>query len=972
MWKLALAGSGSLCLAGASVAQIATDGTVGPASNLAGPNFAITPGLGRQVGRNLFHSFSTFSIKPGETATFSGPANVRNVMSRVTGGTPTNISGTLRCSISNANMYLVNPAGVMFGPGASLDVSGSFVASTAEIVHLKDGGRFSAANPTDTILTSANPAAFGFLTARPKQIVVNGDLDTDAPTVLEGAPRKSIALIGGDIRLSRAEIQAPSGRVHLISVGSSGEVRGDPASPKQSQEPAGFATLGNIQMTDETLVTSNSASAVDPPGRISIKGQSLRMNGESAIAVTSADADAVGPGIDVDVRGRIELADISGMATVVVGAGRGGDIGVAAGEVVSSNVDLADDFSGISALTFDAGAGGLVRIRADLVDVGPSSIIGTVANGAGDAGNVDIRADTVFVRGESALIGSRPVSPSALGRAGSVRVRARSMQVRDGGGIVSRAVREGLSGDLTIVADRLLVDGDGAFITAEGTPGPGRTGLTISGTTLTFSNGASVDATSDTGEVGQLTINATELSVRSATIAATSIQSGGGTISIASRNMTLEGSDEIPGLITATNVGPGQGGAIRIDTERLVLRNNGGIVSGTGRFDLTQFDQTGGPGSSIRIFTNELTLFGGSVISAQTVASAGPAGSIQIQAQRIELSDTAAIVAPSFALPNDPRGGRGGDVVINTDVLQFNGGGDVVVSTNSSGDAGNVRIRARHIDMVGRGPSGVMGILSTSSINQARLDPLQVLTDPYGSGGTIDIRAASLSLSRNARITSESLTTARAGNVLIAADDLSLRSGAIIATSGGDFADGGGISITATRALNLESSAITAQAANNILFAKDGGNVVIRAGKQVYLRNSTLTAEAGNNGGNIDIDPDFVILSNSTIIANAVLGDGGDINIAPDQVFLQSTGSTIESRSVRGQPGTISITQVETDVSGALLPFTNTLVDAARQLKETCQRRLTERFSSFIVQGRGGVMPDPTNPMQSQTAEPDR
>src|SRR4051812_19721586 len=95
-----------------SAGQIATDGTVGPAKFLQGPNFAIGSGLGRQVGKNLFHSFSTFNIKQGETATFSGPGNVGNVIARVTGGQPSAIAGTLGCSIPDANLYLVNPAGV--------------------------------------------------------------------------------------------------------------------------------------------------------------------------------------------------------------------------------------------------------------------------------------------------------------------------------------------------------------------------------------------------------------------------------------------------------------------------------------------------------------------------------------------------------------------------------------------------------------------------------------------------------------------------------------------------------------------------------------------------------------------------------------------------------------------------------------------------------------------------------------------
>jgi filamentous hemagglutinin family protein len=946
-------------------AQIATDGTLGAPTTLQGPSIAIPRTLGRQVGGNLFHSFRTFNIKAGEAATFSGPSNVSNVLSRVTGGTPSSVHGTLRCSIANANLYLINPAGVMFGPGASLDVSGSVVVSTADVVKLKDGGRFSALNPRDTVLTSANPAAFGFLTPTPKQIVVRSDSSNDAATLLRGAPRKAVALVVGALRFNRAQIQAPSGRIHLISVGSAGDVLGDPASPTQSQDVSAFAHLGNVTVADETAIVSEPSSPLDLPGRISIKAHDVHMDSESGVAVSIGDTDATGPAIDVHARGTISMHDDSGMVTLNTGAGNGGDVGIVADRIVASNASSGGDISGISAITFDAGAGGSLRIRADSLEVGTTSLIGTVANGAGNAGNVDIVAGSIRVQGDSAVLGSRPVNPDALGRAGNVTLRARRIEIRNGGGVVSRAVREGLSGDLTISAHRLVVDGNGAAISAEGTPGPGRTGLTINAASMTLSRGASVDATSDTGAVGQLNLNVSALLVRGATIAATSLQGGGGTITIESQRITLESAAGTVGLISTTNLGPGRGGAIRINTDQLILRDNAGIISGTGQFDAPQFDHIGGPGSNIDIRTRDLTMTGGAIIAAQTIASAGSAGSIQIQARSISLFDRSSIVAPSLATAGDPRGGAGGDVVIRADSLRFNGGGDIVVSTTSSGNAGNVRIDAQTIDITGRGPVEPLGILSTSSINNGRLDPLQILTDPYGAGGTIDIRTTSLRLRNGARITSESLTTAKAGNVLVTADDVSLESASIIATSGGDFADGGNIAINAGRALNLDSSGITARAASNVLFAKDGGNVVIRAGKQVYLRNSALTAEAGNNGGNIDIDPDFVILNNSVIVANAVLGNGGDINIDPDQVFLQSAGSMIESRSVRGRAGTITITQVETDVSGALLPFANSLVDAARQLKETCQRRLTESFSSFIVQGRGGIMPDPTNLMGS-------
>src|SRR4051794_8329980 len=109
-------------IARAASGQIVTDTTLGKsAKTLAGPDFKISADLGKRAGKNLFHSFSTFNVNGGETARFTGPAGVKNVLARVTGGTPSGIAGTIRCSIPNANFYLINPAGMAFLPGAQLD-----------------------------------------------------------------------------------------------------------------------------------------------------------------------------------------------------------------------------------------------------------------------------------------------------------------------------------------------------------------------------------------------------------------------------------------------------------------------------------------------------------------------------------------------------------------------------------------------------------------------------------------------------------------------------------------------------------------------------------------------------------------------------------------------------------------------------------------------------------------------------------
>jgi len=141
---------------GEGIAQIATDGSAGPKLDLPRPDYDIGADLGRRAGRNLFHSFERFSLDAGERATFSGPDDIRNVISRVTGGARSDIDGTLRSTIPGADFYFLNPAGVMFGPNASLDLQGSFHVSTA--TNCASPTVSSSAPPTSPPAPSPSPA----------------------------------------------------------------------------------------------------------------------------------------------------------------------------------------------------------------------------------------------------------------------------------------------------------------------------------------------------------------------------------------------------------------------------------------------------------------------------------------------------------------------------------------------------------------------------------------------------------------------------------------------------------------------------------------------------------------------------------------------------------------------------------------------------------------------------------------------
>lgn len=117
-------------LSSAVSAQIATDGSVGPALELTGPAYQIGHDLGSRVGDNLFHSFQRFNIQSGESATFTGPDSISSVISRVTGGEFSTINGLLRSEVGQADFYFLNLAGVLFGPNAQIDLPAAFHVAT--------------------------------------------------------------------------------------------------------------------------------------------------------------------------------------------------------------------------------------------------------------------------------------------------------------------------------------------------------------------------------------------------------------------------------------------------------------------------------------------------------------------------------------------------------------------------------------------------------------------------------------------------------------------------------------------------------------------------------------------------------------------------------------------------------------------------------------------------------------------------
>ena len=177
-------------------------------------------------------------------------AGIENILSRVTGGQRSDIDG--HCGLDGtaaegAHLYLLNPSGVMFGPNARLDINGSFHVSTADYLRLADGARFFARLGEKSTLTVAPPVAFGFLGPTPAAITVKGSL----LTVSEG---KAMAVVGGGIQVVGGQLVAPSGRVQLASVASSGEVLASPLEMEPDLQVNAFTRLGSLTLEQNALL----------------------------------------------------------------------------------------------------------------------------------------------------------------------------------------------------------------------------------------------------------------------------------------------------------------------------------------------------------------------------------------------------------------------------------------------------------------------------------------------------------------------------------------------------------------------------------------------------------------------------------------------------------------------------------------------------------------------------------------------
>ena len=453
-------------------ADIVLDGTLGHSGPLSGPKFAIGAELGQQHGGNLFHSFSHFDIHLGESATFSGPNTVKNVISRVTGGTASDINGLLRSSIPNADFYFMNPAGVMFGEYAQLDVQGAFHVSTADYLRLGDGGQFDAVQPNNSLLTVAPPTAFGFLDPNYAPISVRG-------SELRVPDTQTLSVIAGDINLTQGSLHAPAGRIHLASIASAGEVSVNPETAPLDT----FAKLGQIKLSQSTL--GNETYDFEGAQRIYIRGGQFWVEDSVINAKINTRRDQVSK-IVISSRDAVTLQQDAIIATDSFSAADAGHI------VIDTQRLTMQRNARISSDTQMGGAAGVITIQANHITiVDKAKISSSTNNQGGPSGHIQITADTIQMMGEAQINATSSGTEHSAGQiiiitdklqmaddatldtiafadangdGGEIRIEANQLSMTDNAWIISSSFNRGQSGPINIKADTLVLSGESAIV----------------------------------------------------------------------------------------------------------------------------------------------------------------------------------------------------------------------------------------------------------------------------------------------------------------------------------------------------------------------------------------------------------------------------------------------------------------------------------------------------------------------------
>ena len=621
----------------------------------------ITGGTRPGNGTNLFHSFGEFSVGANQVANFLNESALptSNILGRVTGGNVSNIFGTIQTTgFGNANLFLMNPAGFLFGPGATVNVGGMMAFTTADYLRLADGARFKAVPGAmvDTLLSASPVAAFGFLGSNPGAITVQGGIFS----VTRGT---GLSLVGGDI--TTGSLSAPAGQISLVSVASRGEVvRTTTPQGGESFDVSSFSRLGDVAMNDGGIVADLTL----------IRGGQLVIdNVTTGPATNLLHIPQFTRGLDIEVRGDalvqgstintingatiMTAKNLTLQSTRIIGAASVVDIVNPQGTSVSLNAS--------NNLTIDSA----------------SSVFLYYAHNRPANSNISLRGGRIVMDGSLSTGGE-----GSFQTPGSVSLDAtKSIDITGSIRTVVDQFAFSASGNVTINAPTVRVTG-GTINASAGPLGAGD--ITITGTNVSLTQGTTIDvhgaSIGGASRAGRITIRGGKVLVDNASLDASNrVESSPGGITIeGNQSVIIRNGSSL--IANNNNVSPGPAGTLRAGTIHLESGNKVLVQDST-----VSANAGGAHAGTIEIESPGVVRIENSVISASTTGTNATA-----RGGMIEISSPEKVVIEGSELRTNAVAGPGGSINITATHRVVEDVASVISATSSTGPDGSVTVIA--------------------------------------------------------------------------------------------------------------------------------------------------------------------------------------------------------------------------------------------------------------------------------------
>ncbi|MEH2084421.1 MAG: filamentous hemagglutinin N-terminal domain-containing protein [Nostoc sp.] len=851
------------CSENHALAQITPDGTLGNNSSIITPNVNIKGSAADRIdggatrGANLFHSFREFNVRESQRVYFNNPTGISNIFTRVTGNNISNILGTLGVN-GGANLFFLNPNGILFGKNARLDVAGSFIASTANSFGFGNGLEFSATNPqTPSSLLTVNPSALLFNQITAASIQNN----SQAPAGLDPSgfdafglrvpDGQSLLLVGGDISIDGGKLNAFGGRVELGGLAAAGTV-----GLNMDGNNLSLSFPEGVERTDVSVTNAARLDvAAGDGGNIAIYGRNLNIAGGSelvgGIRPSLGSVDSQAGDITLNVTGAIKVDTSSIWDSVYNANGNSGSIRINAESLFLSNGSYLE--SG----TFGKGSGGSIFVQASgSVSLVNSHIYSTVETGAvGTGGDINITAGSLSLTNSAQLLtfvrGTSDQLPAGRGNAGNVNIDVRDAVIIDG------VNNEYVSGVYTSVDKGAIGNAGDINITAG---------------SLSLTNGAKLDASIyGEGNAGGIFVQASD----SVSLANSNILSAvgseaeglGGDINIKAKTLSL--TDD--GNLIASTLGRGNAGNIFVQASDSVSLINSIIASPVQ-------NEAVGNGGDINITTGALYLSDGASLFTSTYGQ-GNAGNISVQASgRVSLANNSFI---GTSVAKEVVGSNGGDINITAGSLSLTNGASLSANTSGQGNGGSIFVQAS--DLISLTNSNMLTSVDSGAV---------------GNGGDINIKAKTFSLTDGAALVTGILGKGNAGSVFVQASGrVSLASGSYISSNVIGVGTGGDINITAD-SLSLTDGAALFTATTG---QGNAGNVTIKADGAVSLDGVRVIDGFPRGSGA------YSGVIRVATLGSVGIGNGGDINITAGSFSLTNGAQLSTFTGEQGNAGNVTI-----------------------------------------------------------------